>query len=204
MQQRIKVGPGDIWSYFQKNRTDIEKEQHAIAENEEYGVVIYLTEEKGFPCIIATADGYQYEEITVTSESECENSADKMYEKYLTSKFLLEGLDNSDDDESTEETLSLTEEEKIDEREFELDDIMTFVLDAVLEEDATALLGNDEVEEICEDVKDHLLEYLYRKHGISVRRPMYLEDTDTGEDFFTEYPYDCMEFEDEDNPLYKK
>mgnify|MGYP000833253049 CR=1 FL=1 len=39
--------------------------------------------------------------------------------------------------------------------------------------------------------------------GISIYRPMYLEDADTGEDYFTEYPYDDMVFED-DNPIYKQ
>ena len=88
------------------------------------------------------------------------------------------------------------------ERELELDDAVSMLLDTVIEEDVAMFLG-PEADEICEDIKDHILEYLYRKHGISTRRPMVLEDTETGEDFFEEYPYEHMEFEDEDNPMYK-
>lgn len=196
--QKITVHPDDVWSYFQKHKVEIEKEQHTIAENEEYGVVIYLSAEKEFPCLIVTADGYQYEEQTVSSQSECAKSADKLYEKYLTSKFLISGSYTM---EKSEDSL-LNQKDKIEERELELDDLVLLVLDTVLEEDASALLGSD-IDDICDDVKDHLLEYLYRKHDISVRRPMILEDSDTGEDFFSEYPYECMEFDDEDNPIYK-
>jgi hypothetical protein len=41
-----------------------------------------------------------------------------------------------------------------------------------------------------------------RKWGLMIRRPMFLED-EAGEEFFEEFPYDCIEFEDEDNPIYK-
>ena len=88
------------------------------------------------------------------------------------------------------------------ERELELDDAFTMLLDTLIEEDLGLFFGA-EADEILEDIKDHTLEYLYRKHGISVRRPMVLEDEETNEDFFEEYPYDSMVFEDEDNPLYK-
>lgn len=53
--------------------------------------------------------------------------------------------------------------------------------------------------EVIQDCKDHFLEYMYRKFGLTIRRPMILEDED-GEDFFEEYPYECMVFEDA--PLY--
>ena len=51
---------------------------------------------------------------------------------------------------------------------------------------------------MVEDVKEHLLEYFYRKHGLSVYRPMELED-DEGV-FIEDYPYECMEFDP--NPMY--
>ena len=105
------------------------------------------------------------------------------------------------DDEVTEDS-RLDQEDMISERELELDEAISLLLDTVLEEDAVMFFGT-ETDEVCEDLKDHILEYLYRKHGISVRRPMVLEDTETGEEFFEEYPYDSMVFEDEDNPLYK-
>ena len=58
-------------------------------------------------------------------------------------------------------------------------------------------------DEVIDDLKEHFLEYMYRKWGIGIYRPMYLEDTDTGEDYFTEYPYDDLVYED-DNPIYKQ
>ena len=56
--------------------------------------------------------------------------------------------------------------------------------------------------EVLDDLKDHFLEYMYRKHGFDIYRPMVLEDED-GTEFFEEYPYEHMVFDDEDNPMYK-
>lgn len=74
-------------------------------------------------------------------------------------------------------------------------------ISALMDESIDAL-GADESFEIAEDVLDHMCEYLYRKYGISARRPMILED-ENGEEFFEEYPYECMEFDDPDNPVYE-
>ena len=56
--------------------------------------------------------------------------------------------------------------------------------------------------EVYDDLKEHFLEYMARKWGLVIHRPMFLED-ENGEEFYEDYPYDCIEFEDEDNPIYK-
>lgn len=191
--QKIIISAGDVWDYFQKHKEELRKTEHIIAENEEFGVEISLSAENGLPCFVVTADNYQYDEERAISESDCKETVEKLYDDYLTNNFV--------DDEVLEDS-RLDQEDMISERELELDEAISLLLDTVLEEDAVMFFGT-ETDEICEDLKDHILEYLYRKHGISVRRPMVLEDTETGEEFFEEYPYDSMVFEDEDNPLYK-
>lgn len=192
--QKIIVNASDVWDYFQKHKAEFGENEHVIAENEEFGVEISLTSEDGLPCFIVTADGYQYDEKRAVSAKDCKETVEVLYEDFLTDKFI-------DGDEYEESRLN--QEDMMAERELELDDAITMLLDTVIEEDVTLFLG-PEADDVCEDVKDHLLEYLYRKHGISTRRPMVLEDTETGEDFFEEYPYEHMEFEDDDNSLYKK
>lgn len=190
--QKITVAASEVWDYFQKHKAELEKSEHTIAENEEYGVEISITNEEGLPCFMVTADGYQYAEERAISANDCKETVETLYGDYLTEKF----VDGADDESR------LDQEDMIAERELELDDAVSMLLDTVIEEDVAMFLG-PEADEICEDIKDHILEYLYRKHGISTRRPMVLEDTETGEDFFEEYPYEHMEFEDEDNPMYK-
>lgn len=191
--QKITVNASDVWNYFQKHKEELEGTEHIIAENEEYGVEISLSAEHGLPCFIVTADGYQYAEERAVSASDCKETVEMLYEDYLTESFV--------DGEWCEES-RIDQEDEIAERELELDDAFTMLLDTLIEDDLGLLFGA-EADEILEDIKDHTLEYLYRKHGISVRRPMVLEDEGNGEDFFEEYPYDSMVFEDDDNPLYK-
>ena len=58
----------------------------------------------------------------------------------------------------------------------------------------------DDIDDAIVDVKEHMLEYMARKPGLLIYRPMYLEDED-GKDFYSEYPYEEMIFED-CNPIY--
>ena len=84
------------------------------------------------------------------------------------------------------------EELEIEAREFELSEATEIFVSSVV--------SDIEVDpEVIEDCKEHFLEYMYRKFGLSIHRPMVLEDEE-GEEFFEEYPYECMEFEDA--PLY--
>ena len=100
------------------------------------------------------------------------------------------------EDESEEEYDD--EQMLIDEREEEIDAAVRDLVNIVSVTGCYNL-----TDEAVDDLKDHFLEYMHRKLGISIYRPMYLEDADTGEDYFTEYPYDDMVFED-DNPIYKQ
>ena len=120
-----ELSPCEIWSYFQKHKQEIEKNEYIIAENEEYGVTVWLTSEEGFPCLIVTADGYQYAEITAVSEKDCEEKAEKIYDDYLTEKF----IEKSEEDEYT----YLEQQDMIYEREAELDEAVILFIDIVLE-----------------------------------------------------------------------
>ena len=188
--QNIIISASDTWGYFQKHKKELKTTEHIIAENEEYGVVITITEEKGIPCFIVTSDDYQYADEVAISESDCTKTVEELYDEYLTGRFIMS------------EDSAFDIEDAISEREAELDDAIINLIDVAMELESTEYLGL-ECDEICADVKDHILEYLYRKHGISTRRPMMLEDEDDKEEFYAEYPYECMVFDDEDNPLYK-
>ena len=45
-------------------------------------------------------------------------------------------------------------------------------------------------------LKDHVCEWLYQECRLSVNRPMFLED-ENGDEFYEEFPYDCMEFDND-------
>lgn len=163
-----------------------------IAKDVHTGITIYaVPEDCAFKSltIYILCDGNVICEEEVLSADECEARLTEIYELYLTS--------NSYDNDTS------LEQESINEREEELDQATIDFLSVAISSDDFNNYDADTFGEIIEDCKEHFLEYLARKHSINVYRPMFLEDTETGEDYFSEIPYEDMVFEDEDNPIYK-
>ena len=196
MKTTVTVGSSNIVEYFKQNQYKLACEYDTIAENEDYGIVIYLSSTNGRPTVTVFADEDQCSEIITNLES-LENVVKTTYDTYLSSKAVdaLIALDESDETELDEDELRSIE---IDERETEIDTAVDDFLNVALQ---TYGVDTSVIDEVHDDIKEHFLEYLYRKHGLEIYRPMYLEDED-GEDFFEEYPYECMEFPDENNPIY--
>lgn len=196
--ENVRVKPHEVWGYFNQHREELSSKLVLIASNEEYGVSIYLSEEGNLPQIIVFMDDNQVYDEECVSAHDCANTATEIYEKYLTHKVLDTAI--GEPGGSVEDRTLMEQDMMVDEREDELDSAVYEMLLTILGDDFYPL-GSD-LDEIADDVKEHLCEYLYRKHGIGIYRPMYLEDED-GDEFFEEYPYDCMEFDDPDNPVYE-
>ena len=197
MAQKIIVEPRDLWSYYLVHKKQLTSTMFEIAQNKEYGVSIYLSEnEKGNASIVVEADDIEVYSETIVSDRDARKTCEKIYDKYLSDKVVDILAEMGIDDDMT----ALEQEDAIAEREAQLDGAVVMFLGDVMDGDEYADYYMDD--EMLEDIKDHFLEYLARKHCLPVRRPMILEDED-GEDFFEEYPYECMVFDDEDNPIYQ-
>ena len=181
--QRIDVESSEIWDYSLEHEDELSKNQHLMAENDDYGMEVWLTMANGSPELIVECDGNEIyrEDIFNEKDATMTDSEDKTV--YIE--------DESEDEYDDEQML-------IDEREEEIDAAVRDLVNIVSDTGCYNL-----TDEAVDDLKEHFLEYMHRKLGISIYRPMYLEDADTGEDYFTEYPYDDMVFED-DNPIYKQ
>ena len=196
--EKIVLSPSQVWSYIQNNREELKKEMVEIASNDEYGVVVYVTIDDCIPTVVVQADDIEVYSEGIVSPTDCESTVTKIYDDYLTGRITEiiasmeeEGLDNAD----------LDREIMIEDREAELDDAFYALLATVCDSDDYVELSFDD--EMMDDIKEHVLEYIHRKWGVDIRRPMFLEDED-GDEFFEEYPYFHMEFDDEDNPLYSE
>ena len=200
--ENIIVEISDVWQYFNDHTNALKSNLCLIASNKEYGVEIYITEMMDSPFFSVTADGYQLTEDSATTEDECKEAVQNLYDKYLTGKFIDD--ENLPFDELPEDDMSSIEtEDIIYERETELDDAVMFLISMATESTVDDSVSSEVYDDIVQDAKEHFLEYLARKHDLKIYRPMMLED-ENGEEFFDEYPYECMEFDDKDNPLYKK
>lgn len=196
MSKKVILTPSEVWKFFDDNGFKFTSKVFEIAENKEFGVVIYLSAEGINPSFIVTQDDITVCEEVAISPIDCERTVEEIYDEYLTSKVIdvIDGgkasplplpavaSDEEDDDHELE----------IEAREADLDEALYGFLSAVVD-DSREL---DYLEpDIIEDIKDHFLEYLAREHGFAIYRPMYLEDDEGG--WFEEYPYDHMDFGDE-------
>ena len=199
--QKIDVESSEIWDYSLEHEDELSRNQHLMAENDDYGMEVWLTMVNGSPELIVECDGNEIYREDIFNEKDAKRTTDRIYDDYLSIKAIETMTDSEDktvyiEDESEEEYDD--EQMLIDEREEEIDAAVRDFVNIVSDTGCYNL-----TDEAVDDLKEHFLEYMHRKLGISIYRPMYLEDADTGEDYFTEYPYDDMVFED-DNPIYKQ
>lgn len=198
MSQKIILQPHEVWGYYNSHKEKFQNTMYEIASYKEYGIVVYLSEdEHDNPNIVVDADASEVYSENIINADDCVRTVEKIYDTYLSDKVVgvLQDFYEPDDD-----VTRFNQEDAIAEREEELDTLVyEFVMGALGGE---VYFDGCELDGILEDLKDHFLEYMARKHELPIFRPMYLED-ENGEDFYEEYPYECMEFDDGENPIYE-
>ena len=193
--QDIMIDSSELWDYCEENEDTLLTAQHMIAENPDYGMSVWITCESGSPEIIVESDDIEIYREEILNEKDAKRTADRIYEEYLSIK-AIETVTEAEDDG----TVYVDDEDEdnqvlINEREDDLDAaVMEFVN---IVSDTGCYNIKDEV---LDDLKEHFLEYMHKTWGIGIYRPMYLEDVDTGVEYFTEYPYEDMVFDDEVDP----
>jgi len=183
---KIFVSPKDLWDYFDKNRLHLLSVMEPVAQNSDFDVIIYVSNDRGLPLLTIESSNVDSVGFPIESKNTCEAVASKVYELYLTEQIVSVMME-----EIESETEELDIEDVIAEREADIDSFFERLIDDLF----GVASGCDTVvnQDVINDCKEHLLEYLYRKHGLSVYRPMELED-DEGV-FVEDYPYEYMEFE---------
>lgn len=198
---RINVEANKIWDLFQKEKAKLEKDFMEIAEDIERDVVIYLTSvgESGdeLPDIIMCVGGEPAFEETCIDAADCEDIAKTMY-RWATGK----SADAMDDEpeEDEEEDEEEAQEEEIEMREEDLDYALYDFINLTIDE-SMGDFDSARKKKFFQDCKEHFLEYMYRKWDVTIYRPMYLVD-ENGVESYEEYPYELLDYEDEDNPIY--
>lgn len=170
-----------VWSWYQTTDEPI----LSIGSAPDFGVEVYAFRGDSGLEICAEADGELIYDEEVYDEDSCLAAVNDVVDTYLSSSaFDALAPYGEDDDELNREM--------IDDRESELDDAVSDFLSIVL--DGCIL---HDIFDICEDFKEHAIEYIYKKYELPIYRPMILEDED-GNEFFEEYPYDHLDLSEED------
>ena len=187
----------EVWGIFQANKEALLTKMVKIAENTDNDIEIYITsEQKGaeiFPSIVVYMENAEFYSEAAVNQRDCEQTTNKIYYEYLDAARLIDHLAG---DERYEYEADNNQRE-IDERDDELFFSTKDFIENLTCYSLTTKFGGKKADEICEDMLDHICEYLYLEYGISVYRPMILED-ENGEDFFSERPYEEMIYDDDD------
>ena len=193
--EHVKVRPAEGWNFFQANREEMKKNLFDIASDDEFGVVIYMTEEDDQPMIYVYMDDSPEFWEECVSEHDCEQVLNRVYNRYLGNAVIETLFDKYHNPAASDAPLAgvVDPEDAIDEREYELDDAVEKLLEEFSDE--FLCMSADSIQMIDEEIKDLICEHLWKKHQISVYRPMFLED-EHGTEFFCEYPYPQMIFDE--------
>lgn len=198
----IYIEAADVWAYAQEHKKDLAEKMVLIAENEDRGYEIYLTtEEHGYPfvCVFFTGDDESpVDEEPVVTKTDCKNAIERMYRKYL---YTPRKISDDDEDAADEILFTLGDDEdppisraeaegEIEEREDALHGAFMDFMAVVLEQDMAEISGVPEYENTLDEMLDRTLEMINNDFGVSVRRPSLLVSDETGEEFYSEYPYD--------------
>ena len=200
MAKRIIVEASGVWKIFHEREKQLGGFPMMIAENTEVGIEIWMDAYEGCPNISVSLDCEEiYSELCV-GEHDCKITVQQIYNDYLSDGALERIMFGEEDEPSV---FDIDEQEmEIECREEALDMAFAELIDIVTDYQVAQTNGWHNIDEIYDDIKEHTLEYIARRWCLPVLRPMFLED-ENGETFYEDYPYECMEFEDEDNPLYK-
>lgn len=196
MGVNIHLKPTEVWPFFAENKARLENEMVAIAENEETSHSVYLTEENGCPLLSVYKDDTKLYEEGAVSAADSESTTKQIYLKYLFPVVVHEpkynfqsDLDEEDDEELTAEMELQMMEDEIYEREdalmFAMQDFLEVVLNCNTPSQIKELYGEDLVDELL----DSFCRLLAEEHLISVYRPTFVTDEETGEESYVEYPY---------------
>lgn len=191
--ENIIISASEAWDYFQEHRAELETEMHIIAENEEYGIEVSITEDKGYPRFIVNNDGVELFADCAITEADCEQTVRRIYFNYLTNRvFSVVGDPVKDEDEEA------SAEMVMEDRDWALSASVEDLIVTFLDNNESGIGKYDEcTEEIVEDLKDRIGEYLYKQWGISIFRPMVIEYDDESEEYH-EYPYPHLVESDEE------
>lgn len=189
----IILQPYECWDYAMENEDELLTENHIIATEYDYGVEILISVHDHLPAFEVYADDDLIYSTFAFNKDDCMDVVEELYNDYL-------------DDFLSTVTLSQfkNEEEQIDE-EREAIETQESAIDLAVEDFLNVICeGFDSMlftDVQLENIKDHFCEYVARKFNVKVYRPMYLTDSH-GDDFYVDYPYGNMIFEDEGNPIY--
>lgn len=180
----ILLAPEDIWAWAQDPESEIrmKSEMILVAESECTGYEVYVSIDSRLVTLyVYEGERLEYNEAVVSAE-DCKSTAKRLYAKYLMPS------ENKREEPVDDPDLYW----EIDEREDELMFAFMEFLSVVCDYDITAAFDAGYEMEMRDAFEDILARLAY-EHGFFVYRPTFIIDEETGDEMYTEYPYEESE-----------
>lgn len=198
----VMYDPDEIFEVFQDEKDELVKQEEFIEVANSACFSIYLSclktssgQIKGVMTV--ESDGYTIEEDFFENEKECVDIFEKAYLNYIfvdDVEIIESAIGDSAYSDGKLDTFYLDE---IEQREWDLDIAVVNFIEEISDTGTSCDLTDKNIEEI----KDHFLEYLYRRFHIDIYRPMEIVMPD-GTEVYEDYPYSKLQFDDSRN-IYK-
>lgn len=197
----------EVWMYFWRNHADFTTpgSEALIAKNDATGILLCMGKNNNYPELrvyMSVDEAEPHVVRTVMNKEDCTTTAARLLATWLS--------DDADDaqeeekkpeppnkkqepeapeqDEEDPEESDLTPDDMIYERETDLHDAMGDLLAVVLCEHDGIAVREAHGQKLVDECVDWFLEYLADVQGISVYRPVFVEN-DAGEEELIEFPY---------------
>lgn len=192
MGEEIYHLPCDVWKYYQDHIEELKVEVEVIASNTKTATYIDIAVGDDDVLAVEAWDSDDLIEfIQLEDEEQCEFIISELYKTYITGE---------DDTSLDEDDGRISTKELAIERDKEIDDAVEDLIRALCPDRVGDFINGNRKDDFV-DIKEHICEYLFRKHHLDIFRPMLLNFGD-GVPRYVEYPYDQMKFADETNPIY--
>lgn len=217
----IHLTVGNIWPFYAENRTRLVDEEVLLAYDETYGYSIFLTDQYGHPRFIVENDNVLEAIRDSYSARDTEEVAKSLYVKYLFP--IIVGSEDLPEEEPVEEEEpeeegqpeeeesaqadhSITGEELDDlitEREDEIFSAFLVFLDSLVTEGDSGFVELLEQAELS-DTMEKVLQEISWSLDLPIYRPTVFVNNVTGEEGYTDYPYQYEESDEDYDGLPEK
>lgn len=196
------VLPEKVWELFDKNESRLNGKIVEIAENTDTGYSLCVTIERGTRLVQVYRNGELEKEDVVVNRSDCTDVVCFMIDTFMIPLGDYAPSVEEEKSEDGENDLPIDDEEddgeeKPEDEVYEREDELSLAVWDFIETAITDRHGavNQDYwldtlsEEDIQDILDEFLTVLSGKYGLPVYRPTLIEDDETREMHYTQYPY---------------
>lgn len=166
----IQIDPHKVWDFYKSNRGSLAFDTREILTDDTGNISVHITDEDDELEIYVMVNGIVSYTRSAQDEESCVDVVEDIIDRFFPEE---------DDD---------IYNKRVEGNEVSLDSLLYDFLDEIIADMAEV----EDIDELCDEVKDLVCEHLAYNRGITVRRPMILED-ENGEDFYTNHPYEYLE-----------